>query len=56
MDPYDSGEEEAVWVLGQSVEGQENEENCELADHEGERKEGGWGGQSLEERESGTVH
>jgi len=48
MDPYDSGEEEAVWIIGQSAEGQENDMNSELADHEeGERSEEGSEGQSL---------
>ena len=57
MDPYDSGEEEAVWILGQSAEGQENDKNSELADHEeGERSEEGSEGQSRVVRESETVH
>ncbi|RPB00531.1 hypothetical protein L873DRAFT_1842950 [Choiromyces venosus 120613-1] len=34
MDPYDSSEEEAVWILGQSVNGPESSTNTEPANHE----------------------
>jgi len=34
MDSYDSSEEEAVWILGQSVDGPESNTNIEPADHE----------------------
>jgi len=57
MDPYDSGEEEAVWILGQSVEGQGTDMNSKFADHED--REGGEEGseeQNLGLSESETVH
>ena len=57
MDPYDSGEEEAVWILRQSVEGQGTDMNSELAYHEdGEGSEEGSEGQNLGVSESETVH
>jgi len=34
MDPYDSSEEEAVWILGQSVDGPESNTNIEPAHRE----------------------
>ena len=57
MDPYDSGEEEAIWILGQSVEGQGTDMNSEFADHEDrEGGEEGSGEQNLGLSESATVH
>ena len=57
MDPYDSGEEEDVWILGQSVEGQGTDINSELADDEdGAGGEEGSEGQNLGASPSETVH
>jgi hypothetical protein len=58
MDLYDSGEEEAVWILGQSVEGQENEMHSEVANHDEEEERGEEGSeeQNLRIMEFDTVH